>query len=76
MAIHFDLKKIMDERGLTPADIMNMTDLSRNTVKALVGGINTRIDFPTLDVLCEKLGVNPGDLIKYVPNEKDASPQE
>jgi putative transcriptional regulator len=69
MAIQFNLKKIMDQRGLTQADIIDKTGLSRNTVKALAGGINTRIDFPTLDVLCDKLNVTPGDLIKYYSDE-------
>lgn len=73
MAIRFNLDKIIEQRGLTQADIIKMTELSRNTVKALVGGINTRIDFPTLDALCENLGVTPADLIEYVPNKKDAS---
>lgn len=69
MAIVFRLGEIIEDKNITPADLMAATKLSRNTVKALVGGINTRVDFPTLDALCKALDVTPGDLIKYIPDE-------
>ena len=65
--IRFSLDKIMEERGLTQKDIVEITKISRNTVKALATNSNARIDFPTLDALCRGLGVMPGDLIEYVP---------
>ncbi|WP_046214798.1 helix-turn-helix domain-containing protein [Paenibacillus wulumuqiensis] len=67
--IRFSLDKIMKERGLEPKDIIELTGLSRNTVKALALNANTRVDFPTLDTLCNKLNVLPGDLIEYINEE-------
>jgi len=68
--IRIRLDKIMAERGWTNKFIETETGISRNTVKALVSNANTRIDFPTLDALCSKLNLLPGDLIEFVPNEE------
>ncbi|MNT99909.1 hypothetical protein D3C72_2428880 [compost metagenome] len=67
--IKFALGEIMEMRGWTPKDIEEKTGLSRNTVKALVANINTRIDFPTLDTLCTNLELKPGDLIVHEPDK-------
>lgn len=64
--IRFSLDKIMDERGLEQKDIIRMSGISRNTVKALATNANARIDFPTLDALCKSLNVKPGDLIEFI----------
>lgn len=58
----------MKERGLEQKDVVQITGINRNTVKALALNANARIDFPTLNTLCEKLGVSPGDLIEYIPD--------
>ncbi|NJJ38406.1 helix-turn-helix domain-containing protein [Paenibacillus apii] len=63
--IRFSLDKVMKERGLEQKDIVEITGINRNTVKALAMNANTRIDFPTLDSLCKFLKVKPGDLIEY-----------
>ncbi|MEK4115603.1 helix-turn-helix transcriptional regulator [Paenibacillus sp. FSL W8-0919] len=70
--IRFSLDKIMNERGLNQKDIVEMSGINRNTIKALATNANTRIDFPTLDALCRSLKVLPGDLIEYIevhPND-------
>lgn len=68
--IRLTLDKLMKERGLSQKEVEEISGISRNTVKALVANANTRIDFPTLDALCSKLNVKPGDLIEYVPDDK------
>lgn len=73
--IKFVLGDIMASRGWSHKDIEEKTGLSRNTVKALVADINTRIDFPTLDALCTKLDLKPGDLIVHEP-EAPPEPQD
>ncbi|GAS85665.1 helix-turn-helix domain-containing protein [Paenibacillus amylolyticus] len=73
MAIRFSLDKIMKERGLEQKDIVHITGINRNTVKALALNANARIDFPTLNTLCTKLDVLPGDLIEYIPDENEKS---
>lgn len=71
MAIRFTLGRLMKERGLEQKDIVELTGISRNAVKALALDANNRIDFPTLDKLCRKLKVKPGDLIEYIEDEED-----
>ncbi|WP_223868757.1 helix-turn-helix domain-containing protein [Paenibacillus sp. UASWS1643] len=73
MAIRFSLDKIMKDRGLEQKDVVQITGINRNTVKALALNANARIDFPTLNTLCVKLGVLPGDLIEYIPEDNEES---
>ncbi|WP_342438135.1 helix-turn-helix transcriptional regulator [Paenibacillus sp. FSL L8-0436] len=70
--IRFSLDKLMKARGYEQKDIVEITEINRNTVKALANNANNRIDFPTLDKLCRKLGVTPGDLIEYIDEEDRA----
>lgn len=68
--IRFSLDKIMKARGLEQKDVVEISGINRNTIKALANNANNRIDFPTLDKLCRMLKVAPGDLIEYI-DEKD-----
>ncbi|KGE20810.1 helix-turn-helix domain-containing protein [Paenibacillus wynnii] len=70
--IRFSLDKLMKERGLEQKEIVEISGINRNTIKALANNANNRIDFPTLDKLCRKLGVKPGDLIEYIDEEDRA----
>ncbi|WP_339192023.1 helix-turn-helix transcriptional regulator [Paenibacillus sp. FSL E2-0230] len=69
MAIRFTLGRLMKERGLEQKDIVELTGISRNAVKALALDANNRIDFPTLDKLCSALNVTPGELIEHYEKE-------
>ncbi|ODB59645.1 MULTISPECIES: helix-turn-helix transcriptional regulator [Paenibacillus] len=71
--IRFSLDKIMKDRGLEQKDIVSITGINRNTVKALASNANARIDFPTLNTLCRTLGVLPGELIEYLPEDEEES---
>lgn len=70
MAIQFCLGELMEARGLEQKDIIEITGLSRNTVKVLSLGAVTRVDFESLNKLCTALSVTPGELIKYIPDKK------
>jgi putative transcriptional regulator len=67
--IRLSLDKVMKSRGLTQKDIIEITGITRNTVKSLAANASTRIDFPTLDALCRGLNVKPGDLIEYIEDD-------
>ncbi|WP_114700402.1 helix-turn-helix domain-containing protein [Psychrobacter proteolyticus] len=45
-----------------------MTGISKSTVYKLYNEQNSRIDFDTMDKICEALGVGIGNLFTYVPN--------
>lgn len=69
--IRVSLDKVMQAKKLTQKDIIDLTGISRNTIKSLAANASTRIDFPTLDALCNGLNVTPGDLIEFIPNNND-----
>lgn len=69
--IRFSLDKIMKKRNIEQKDVVALTGINRNTVKSLATNANTRIDFPTLNALCEGLNVTPGDLIEHIKDNTE-----
>lgn len=71
LVIRCRLGDIMKERGLQNKDVVELTGVSRNTITSLAANATKRIDYDTLGALCYGLGVTPGDLLEYMPqNEK------
>ncbi|MBB6449614.1 putative transcriptional regulator [Geomicrobium halophilum] len=64
------LGKIMKERGLTNRDVVELTGVSRNTVKGFQTDSSRRIDFDTMYNLCVGLNVEPGDLFEIQTNNE------
>ena len=60
------LEEVFKKRGLTEKDL-TAQGVNRNTLKALLSGRNTRIEFAVLEQLCKILGCQPGDLLEYRP---------
>jgi putative transcriptional regulator len=58
----------MGRKGLTQKQVIELTGISRNTIKAIAANASTRIDFPTLNDLCRGLEVTPAELIQYIPD--------
>lgn len=46
-----------------------MTDISKSTMHKIYNDQTTRIDFETIDKICEALDVQVGDLFQYEPNK-------
>ncbi|WP_240375419.1 helix-turn-helix domain-containing protein [Bacillus piscicola] len=65
------LGEIMEERNLSNRNVVEITGVSRNTVKGLQTDASRRVDYDTLDRLCEGLKLTPGDILKYIPNNKE-----
>ena len=57
---HIKLTELADKVGITLA---NLSILKQNKAKA--------IRFSTLEALCKALDCQPGDILKYVEDEKD-----
>ncbi|RAV19511.1 helix-turn-helix domain-containing protein [Paenibacillus contaminans] len=68
MRIRCRLGDIMKQRGLSNKDVVELTGVSRNTITSLAANATKRIDYDTLEGLCRGLGVFPGDLIEYIPD--------
>lgn len=63
--IKCNLAVLMAERKLSIQDVADRTGLSRTTISSLVNENGKGIQFDTMDVLCELLKVNPGELFSY-----------
>lgn len=61
---HIGLKELAERVGITN---VNLSRHKTNKVRAM--------RFTTLDGLCEALGCQPGDIIKYVPDEDASTPE-
>ena len=60
----------MAEKRLRVADVVRATGMSKSTLHKLYNDESSRIDFETIDKLCEFLEVNVGDLFEYKPNKQ------
>lgn len=69
--IKSNLPVLLAERRLKVADLIRMTDISKSTMHKIYNDQTTRIDFETIDKICEALDVQVGDLFQYVPNKTD-----
>lgn len=56
---------------MTIADVVRAIGMSKSTLHKLYNEESSRIDFNTIDQLCEFLDVQVGDLFIYKPNTKD-----
>lgn len=51
------------------ADSIRMTGISKSTMHKVYNEQTSRIDFETMDKICEALEIGVGGLFTYVPNE-------
>ena len=51
------------------ADLIRMTGISKSTMHKIYNEQTLRIDFETMDKICEALEIGVGGLFTYVPNE-------
>ena len=61
---------VLAEKRLSVADVVRATGMSKSTLHKLYNDESSRIDFETIDKLCEFLEVNVGDLFEYKPNKQ------
>lgn len=66
-AISVQLGHLRLARGLTQQQIAERTGLRRDTISALERGKSRGIEFETLALLCDALGVGAGDLLALAP---------
>ncbi|MGP4120721.1 helix-turn-helix domain-containing protein [Psychrobacter aquimaris] len=60
------LPTLLAERRLKVADAVRATGVSKTTLHKIYNDQSSRIDFDTIDKLCEYLGVGVGDIFEYV----------
>lgn len=67
--ISCNLPVLLAERRLRVADLVRMTNISKSTLHRIYNDETTRIEFDTLNKLCEVLKVTPCEILKYVPDK-------
>ena len=61
---------LMAERQIKISSISDDTGISRTTLTSLKYHRASRIDFKTLDILCQYLRITPGEFFEYKPDKK------
>lgn len=69
MAIQSNLSALMGKNRFTIKYVHEKTGLARNTISNLYNDKATRIDYETLDKLCDLFECEVGDLIEKVKND-------
>jgi putative transcriptional regulator len=68
--IVLQVDRILNEKGLSTAELAKQSGIAYNTALSLRRGYPTKIDFETLAKICEVLGVLPGDILELVDTEE------
>ena len=71
MSIRVRLKEIRESRGLSQNDLARKIGQSNNNIQRFEQKIARSITWETLNLLCEALNCQPGDLIVHVPDSED-----
>ena len=70
MAIRVRLKDLLEKRAMAQTELQARSGLGYSTINALYHEKTERIEFATLETLCEVLGCRVGDLLEYVHQRK------
>ncbi|AIT61380.1 helix-turn-helix domain-containing protein [Corynebacterium doosanense] len=63
MKVHCHLGVLLDERGMTIAELSKRVDITPANLSKLKNNRARAIRFDTLVALCDALGCQPGDLL-------------
>ncbi len=59
----------LGERRWTQAELSRATGIRKNTISEMYNEISKKVSLDELDRICEALGCDLSDIIKYEPNE-------
>ena len=71
MSIEVRLNVVMAERKIRLGELAKRVGLSEVNLSILKNEKAKAIRFSTLEVLCRELECQPGDLLRYIPDEPD-----
>ena len=69
VAIKWRLAAVMADREVDNQQLHELTGLHLGTISKLRNKKPSRLDTNTLDILCKALRCEPGDLLRFVPDE-------
>ncbi len=67
--IYVHLSRLLGERRMPQSELAKLTGIRPNTISELYNGIADRINFDHLDLICEALDCDLGELIERKPND-------
>ena len=70
MASVIDLDVDMAQRKMGVKELAERIDITMANLSILKNNKAKAVRFTTLDALCRELGCQPGDILKYVPEEE------
>ncbi len=65
------LSEIMGRKRLRIKDVVDSSNLARNTITELYKDRATMISLGTLDKLCNVLECQPGDIFEHIPDKRE-----
>lgn len=71
VAIKWRLAAVMADREIDNQRLHELTGLHLGTISKLRNKKPSRLDTNTLDILCKALKCEPGDLLRFMPDEHD-----
>jgi putative transcriptional regulator len=74
MAIAVKLDDLLYERRMTLTELSDRIDITLANLSILKTGKARAIRFSTLDAICSALGCQPGDILRFVPDDAEAEP--
>ncbi len=69
MAIRVRLRELLEKRGMAQTELQARSGLGYSTINALYHGKTERVEFATLEALCQVLQCEVGKLLEYVPEK-------
>ena len=65
--IVFNLKSLLDEKGLTPTELARKTGIREATMSAIVNNTIKEFSVANMEKICDMLDCAPGDFIDNIP---------
>ncbi|MFL6752042.1 MAG: helix-turn-helix domain-containing protein [Sphingomicrobium sp.] len=71
MAIQVTLDDVLYERRMTLSQLAGQIDITLANLSILKTGKARAIRFSTLNAICDALGCQPGDILRFLPDEAE-----
>ena len=71
MSIIFRLDRVMADRKISLGELAKRIQLTDSNLSIMKTGKARAVRVVTLDALCRELNCQPGDLLEYLPDEKN-----
>jgi len=70
MAIRVRLRELLEKHGMAQTELQARSGLGYSTINALYHGKTERVEFATLEALCEVLECGVAEILEHVPEKK------